>query len=238
MTNIDVRDGFRSGVVAAISCAPFGVLFGALAIDNSLSIFEVALMSATIYAGASQIVGIELFGQNIPGWIVVLSVFAVNFRHILYSAAITPAISHYTALQKAIAFFMLIDPQFAEASKRNDQGKPISFVWYMSMAITIYVSWLAVSLIGAYFGRMIGDTHALGFDVLPAIYFLGMLTGFRHRQNFYPVVFASGVTAVIAYHLIGSPWHVSIGAAAGILVAAILAPVEKRQSAEAAGSEV
>ena len=44
-------------------------------------------MSATVYAGASQMVGIELFGNKVPPWLIVLSIFAVNFRHVLYSAS-------------------------------------------------------------------------------------------------------------------------------------------------------
>ena len=36
-------------------------------------------------------VGIELFGQKIAPWLVVLSIFAVNFRHVLYSGGDRPA---------------------------------------------------------------------------------------------------------------------------------------------------
>jgi predicted branched-subunit amino acid permease len=35
-------------------------------------------------------------------------------------------------------------------------------------------------------------------------------------------VIASAVASTVAWHFIGSPWHVSIGALAGILVAAVL----------------
>lgn len=47
---------------------PFGALFGAVAVDNGLSVTEATIMSGTVYAGASQLVGIELFGQKVaPG---------------------------------------------------------------------------------------------------------------------------------------------------------------------------
>ncbi len=232
MTTRDFQAGIRSGAVAALSSAPFGVLFGALAIDQGLSPFEAVLMSASIYAGASQIVGIELFGQSVPAWLVILSIFAVNFRHILYSAALTPAIAHFTGLQRALAFFLLVDPQFAEATKRVDNQQPVTIGWWLAMAAVVYPSWIGSTAVGAVFGGLIGDTHALGFDVLPAIYFLGMLTGFHKRPNFYPIVIASAVVSIAAYHTIGSPWHVSAGAAAGVLVAAIMAPAGPRKNGE------
>jgi predicted branched-subunit amino acid permease len=37
-------------------------------------------------------------------------------------------------------------------------------------------------------------------------------------------VLASAVASILAYKFVGSPWHVSIGAAAGILLAAVVQP--------------
>ena len=218
----DILDGLKGGAVIALSTTPFAVLFGAVAIDNGLSIIDAGLMSATIYAGASQLVGIELFGQHVAPWLIVLSIFAVNFRHILYSAAIARHIRHYTLAQKALAFFFLIDPQFAESIRRAETGKPLGLAWYMAFALIIYFPWLIFSILGAWFGSMLGDPKVWAIDVLLPIYFLGLVVGFRRKPGFYPVVAASMVGSVAGYYLVGSPWHVSIGAICGVLVAALL----------------
>ena len=75
--------GARLGLPVVVAAGPFGLLFGALAVENGFSVFEAVLMSATIYGGASQMVGIELFGQKVAPWLIVLSIFAVYFRHVL-----------------------------------------------------------------------------------------------------------------------------------------------------------
>ncbi len=68
-----------------------------------------------------------------------------------------------------------------------------------------------------------------GIDFMLPIYFMCLVMGFRARANWLPVVAASAVCSTVGYHIAGSPWHVTIGAAAGILVAALLAkPVEPR----------
>ena len=101
---------------------------------------EAVLMSATVYGGASQMVGIELFGQKIAPWLIVLSIFAVNFRHVLYSAALGRAHrSLASSLQRAVAFFLLIDPQFAEAERRQEAGNRLSFAWYFGLGLPIWV---------------------------------------------------------------------------------------------------
>jgi predicted branched-subunit amino acid permease len=55
--------------------------------------------------------------------------------------------------------------------------------------------------------------------------------GFRKRPLWLPVVLVSGVASMIAYKYVGSPWHVSLGAAAGILLAAAMAPQLTRRQA-------
>lgn len=206
-----------------VASAPFGLLFGAVAIDNGFSLHEAVLMSAALYAGASQLVGVELFGQKIAPWVIVLSILAVNFRHVLYSATVGRHIRHFSFWQKFMAFFVLVDPQYAETEQRAESGKTVSFAWYMGVATPVYVMWIIETIIGGLFGNLISNPYAVGLDFVLPIYFLALVMSFRGRKNWLPVVVASAVTSIAAYHLVGTPWHVTIGALGGIAVAAALA---------------
>ncbi len=182
-------------------------------------------MSAAIFGGASQMVGIELFGQKIAPWLIVLSIFAVNFRHVLYSAAIGRRISHWPAAQQAIAYLLPDRPAICRGRAQGRGRRRVSVSsGIIGMALPIYVPWVAESWLGATFGNLIPDPHALGIDFLLPIYFLGLVMEFRDRPLWLPVVVVSAVASVIAYNTVGSPWHVSIGAVAGILLAAVLPP--------------
>lgn len=223
--------GLKESIPVIVAVFPFGLLFGALAAENGLSASEAVLMSATIYAGASQMVGIELFGGRIAPWLIVFSILAVNFRHVLYSATISRQIGSWTPLQRAVGFFLLIDPQFAAAEQHVERGHRLGFSWYLGLALPIYFCWIAESWAGALFGRLIPNTQALGFDFLLPIYFLGLVLGFRKRPLWLPVVAVSAVASVIAYHLVGSPWHVSIGALAGVALGASIVPSRTEEGA-------
>ena len=222
--SVDFLDGVRLSIPVVVAASPFGFLFGALAVQNGFSVFEAGLMSALVFGGASQMVGIDLFGQNVPAWLVVFSIFAVNFRHVLYSATVGRYVGDWQPWQRAACFFFLVDPAYAESERRIDSGRPITVPWFMGLAIPNYVMWPTTTVIGALFGRMIPDTHALGLDYMLPIYFLGLVLGFRRRRNWLPVVAVSGVVSVVAVHVVGSPWHVSVGALAGIALAAVMAP--------------
>jgi predicted branched-subunit amino acid permease len=223
-TQRQFREGMAGSIPVLVAAAPFGMLFGALAIDNGMGLFEAVLMSAMVYAGASQMVGIELFGAKIAPWMIVLSIFAVNFRHVLYSASLSRLVSGWTGLQQVLAFFLLTDPQYAEAAKRSDNGQAVSFAWYLGFAAPIYVLWVIEAWLGASFGKLIRDPHALGLDFLLPIYFLGLTMSFRRRPGWLPIVVISGGASIVAYLTVGSPWHVSLGALAGIVYAVIVAP--------------
>ena len=205
MSRSDFTEGALKALPMIISAGPFAVLFGAVAVANGQTVAEAALMSATVYAGASQLVGIELFGQSVPMWVVVLSILAVNFRHILYSAAITPFMDHFTLPQKLLSFFLLTDPQFAETLARGESGRSVSFAWYLGFGAMIYVPWVAMTAVGGLVGKAMGDPADWGIDVLLPIYFLGLVLGFRKRSNFLLIVIVSAVVSVVAQHLIGSP---------------------------------
>lgn len=204
----------------AVAVAPFGALFGALAHQNGVPLGASILMSATIYAGASQLVGLQLFGHDVPAWLVVLSILAVNFRHVLYSAALTEHLGSFSPPQRLAGFFFLVDPQFAEAVKRAEGGRLLTFAWYMGVALPVYVVWIATSAVGALLGGLVGDPKTFGLDVLLPAYFLALVLGFRRKNNFLPVVVASAAGSILAYRFVGSPWHVSLGALLGVAVAA------------------
>ncbi|MEM8551293.1 MAG: AzlC family ABC transporter permease [Pseudomonadota bacterium] len=232
---------FRNGAVAVLpivgAVAPFAVMFGTIASQANLSVLEITVMSAAIYAGASQFVAVDLFEQSLPLWLIVVSVLAVNFRHLLYSAAMTPMVRALTRLQRAAVFFFLVDPQFAASEARVEKGPGFTFAWYMGYALPLYVTWVALSAAGAAGGQLIGNPQTYGIDMLLPVYFLALVMGFRRRSRWGAVVTVSAATALLVYAapqwgltFLGPPWHVTIGGIAGILVAVILPPQPPRPS--------
>ncbi|MCU0791048.1 MAG: AzlC family ABC transporter permease, partial [Nitratireductor sp.] len=83
----EFAEGLRDTLPILVAAAPFGIVFGAAAVAAGYSFAETVFTSAAMFAGASQFVFIEVNAQAVPAWMVVLAVFAINFRHILYSAS-------------------------------------------------------------------------------------------------------------------------------------------------------
>ena len=220
------RAGVRDSLPILVAAAPVGLVFGAVAVQNGATVADAVLMSATVYAGASQMVAVDLFGQSVPAWAIVLSVFAVNFRHVLYSAAVTKVMRAYRPLHRAFAFAMLIDPQYALVERRQERGLDVPLQWYLGLALPIYVLWIVEGWLGATFGALISEPRAFGLDMILPVYFMALVMGFRSRSRWLPVVLTSGIVSIVVYMTpgLGPPWHVTLGALAGIAMAAALPP--------------
>ena len=220
---------FREGVGQALPLlgvvAPFAMIFGAAAVAAGYSLRDTILASAALYAGASQFVFIEVNGLGVPAWSVALAVFAVNFRHILYSASVGRKLHRFPLPAKAAGFFLLTDLQWAAGELRGTEKERggISPAWYFGYGLTQYSTWVVATAVGGLFGALIDEPERYGFDFLLPIYFLTILMGFRQRSNFLPVVIVSALASMIAYQVLGPPWHISLGAIAGIAAAAIIA---------------
>lgn len=214
--------GLRECLPVIATAAPFGAVFGVVASEKGLQPAEIIAMSAFVYAGASQYVAIELWATPLPYLTMVLSVFAVNFRHILYSASIGRKLHRFGPLQKSVAFFGLVDPQWAVMEKRAETHE-VSISFYAGMAVPLYCAWVLSTAFGVAFGRLIEHPEAFGLDFLLPVYFLALLMGFRSRPRWLPVVLTSASVGTLFHLVIGPPWHVATGAFAGIVLAACMA---------------
>lgn len=204
-----------------VAVIPFGALFGAVAVKSGLDVPTAVFASAAIYAGASQFVMLDLLGQQVPVWSIILAVFAVNFRHVLYSASLSQHLTHFNPLQKALSFFFLVDPQFATGEVRAEKGK-LTPAYYFAYAAPLYGTWLLVSWLGALFGGLIEDPAVYGIDFILPLYFMGLVMGFRQRRFFWPILGTSATVSMIAYFTLGNPWHIAAGGIAGMLLGAAM----------------
>jgi predicted branched-subunit amino acid permease len=78
-----------------IAAFPFGIVFGALAQSTGLGFAVTLGMSAIVFAGASQFIAITLLAAATAFPVIVLTVFVVNLRQMLYSANLMHQVEHW-----------------------------------------------------------------------------------------------------------------------------------------------
>ena len=224
----EMKRGFVDGLPVMIAVVAFGGLFGAVAAERGLSFWEAVFLSASVFAGASQFTALQFWEYPLPYATILMVVVAVNFRHILYGAALGKKLDRFSRSQKFFSFFFLSDPTFALAEKRYEDAQKgpedvgLTAYYFLGASLGIYPVWVGATALGYIFGGLIENPERYGIDFILPIYFLVLLIGFRARANWFWVVVSSGTAAYFALITLGSPWHISIGALVGIAVGALL----------------
>jgi 4-azaleucine resistance transporter AzlC len=214
---------FRAGLVrilpVCIAAVPIGFLWGALSQKAGLSPFESGLMSASVFAGASQFVAIGLWKTPIPMFSIILATFLINLRHVIMGASISRRMDGFSLPQKLLALFPLADETWALAEARAREA-PLTPSFYLGLAAPFVPVWVLASVLGNLFGAALGDPKTYGFDFVFNVIFIALVVGFRHAPGWLMAVLASTAVSVVTFQFLPSPWYVLLGAVAGMAAAA------------------
>lgn len=212
-----VRNGFTEGTPIALGVAGYGVVFGVLARQAGLSVAEAALMSATVVAGAAQVIAIELWDTPIPVLAVVGTTFVVNLRYVLMGAALRPWFSQLSPLKAYGSLFFTADENWAltmgELRSGSRQG-----AYLLGSGLAIWVFWVLSTVVGAVAGSVVGDPSTYGLDFMLTAVFVAIAVGlWDGRSNRWPWLTAAAVAVLGAQYLPGR-WYILLGGLAGALV--------------------
>ena len=209
-----------------IPVVPFGIIFGVLAIDLGLSPIATIGMSIIMFAGASQIVFLQLFSAGASSLVILSSVGAVNARHLLYGAVLSEHMSDIKMIWKIIFSYFLVDQAFAVTNpylkKSTDKYKVFhSF----GAGATCWVIWRITTIIGISLGSIIPDKLGLSFAV--PLTFLALIVDDLRKFINVIVIIISGSIATFGYEIIPFKAYVIVAAISGLIVAMILTKLKR-----------
>lgn len=161
--------GFRDAMPFNLVVMPFGALFGVVATEAGLNVFEALSFSVVVIAGAAQFTALQLMTDDVPTLIALVSALAVNLRHAMYSASLTPHLGQATIWQRAYISYFLVDQTYAMAitrfEKQPDMPLADKIGYFMGCALAIAPFWWGATIAGALLGQAIPDWLALDFAV-------------------------------------------------------------------------
>ena len=185
-------------VVAAF---PFGIVFGALGHSIGLDFAVVAGMSAIVFAGASQFIAITLLAAGSAMPVIVVTVFIVNLRQMLYSANLMHHVERWPRMVKAVLAFWLTDETFAVVSDRLNRhpDQPGLRWFYLGSALFMFSFWQIATVTGYLLGEQIPELAGWGLDVAMIVAFIGIVTpALKRRADWACAVVAFGA-ALLTY---------------------------------------
>jgi predicted branched-subunit amino acid permease len=216
-------EGFWLGARLILPLMPgmiaFAIAIGSTAADKGLSFAESMLMNLLVYAGASQIVALGVWPEQMTASAIAglaLIAATVNARMLLLGAGLRPWLGPLPAWQVYPALHLLTDPGWIVAMRyRADGGSDAAVL--VGGAFVIFWMWIAATAAGYLLGALVPDPRAIALDLVMPVFFATMLVPlWRGKRRAIPWVVA-GVVALAVNYFVEGWWHVIAGSLAGIV---------------------
>jgi 4-azaleucine resistance transporter AzlC len=205
-----------------VGAAPFGVIFGTLAIGSGLPVWLTLGMSLLVFGGSSQFVAVSLISSGTALPVIWLTTFVVNLRHALYSATLLPYARELPARWRWALAFWLTDETFAvvENQLRHHVDARDGAWYWLGSSLAMYFNWQVWTLVGVLLGQSVPVLATLGLDFAMVATFAAIVA-LQLRER--PVLFAALVAGGVALLARGLPYKLGLllaamaGVAAGML---------------------
>jgi 4-azaleucine resistance transporter AzlC len=220
LTRHGLARGARRTAPIGAAVAVYGVVFGALAAQAGLSAVEAVLMSALVFAGASQFIALDLWATPVPIFALAVTALVVNLRHLLMGATLAGWLRGLPPRRLAASAAFLSDESWAlttqaQVGGERDRG------FLIGSGLVLFVCWVGSTAVGVVAGGIVEHPQALGLDFAFTAVFLVLLVGFwRGRSEVVPWASAAGVALVVESTVEG-PWFIVAGGLTGSILGAL-----------------
>lgn len=230
---------FRSGVQAELpillGVAPFGMIYGVLALQAGIPPAAAQAMSAVVFAGSAQFVLTQLVSIGAPAMVMILTVAVVNLRHALYSASVAPYVQHLRPAWKLLLSYLLTDEAYVVTILHYEQTEPAATEqraaadeqpavdhrhwFFLGSGLALWSCWQLSTALGIFLGAAVPATWGLEFT-LPLTFIALVVPNLKSRATV-SAALAAGLVAILAFSL---PYKLGLivaaltGVLAGLLV--------------------
>lgn len=223
-TRKGINQGFIKCIPLGIGVFAYGLVFGVLAIQAGMTPVQAQFMSLLVFAGASQLMALELWSTHLPVLTIVITTFVVNLRHMLMGAAMRDWLVHTSVSKSYFSLFFMTDESWALSVKEMTSGKKDA-AFLLGSGLCIYVFWNLSTFIGStmslWVDRYMTDPSVLGLDFAFTAVFIALLTFFWRGKSQVPVWLVAALTAWIVFMILPGKWYIIFGGLAGGVTGAL-----------------
>lgn len=214
LTMTGVMKGARSLAPIALFVIPFGIAFGAAAIERGMTSDQSIIMSLSVFSAAAQFAALDFWQGPLPAISLLLTVLAVGTRLILMGATLAPWLNRLSRAKRLLALSVLSDVNFADSydAFRRDERDVGRLV---GGGLALCICWVIGTAIGVIAGASLGNLGRFGIDVVMVTFFAAITVGqWEGLSDILPSVVAATV-AILGLTFLPAGWNIVLAAIAG-----------------------
>lgn len=219
------KQGVVTGIPITLGYIPVAITFGVLAMQSGLSLVELTMMSALVFAGASQFMGVNMIVAQASMIEIVIATFVLNFRHFIMSLSFMNGIREHVSLKGRIGVSLgLTDEAFAVASMNREKAENANAVYfYTGIFLSGYIAWVIGSLVGGVLGEVIPQQLSDSMGIALYALFISLLVpSVKNELRFGLIALIAMLINTIAVQFMSSGWAIVVGTVLGGLTGVVL----------------
>ena len=170
--------GCRDEAPLQLGVIPFGMLYGIGALAVGMPAWLAQLTSMLVFAGAAQLVIVQMLGAAAGALPMGLTAVLLNLRHMLYSASVAEHVRHLPRRWRVLLAYLLTDEAYAVAILRYARpagpGPDLRHWYFLGCGLTLWGCWQLSTALGIAFGARIPPEWDIDFAV--PLTFIALLT--------------------------------------------------------------
>lgn len=214
LTWIGVLSGVKRLAPLSLFVIPFGIGFGVAAIEQGLTGPQALVMSAVVFSGAAQFASLDFWPHPSNLFTIALVIFAINGRHVITGAALSPWLNQLPLFKRCLALGLLSDPNFTDSQRAFKSGERDVGI-LLGGGLILWLNWILGTGIGIYAGTYAESLQSFGFDVVMVCFFATVMTQ-RLRQ--WSSIVPAGIAACVSVLTLGwlpAGWNIIAAALVG-----------------------
>jgi len=220
--------GLRYGARAALPAFPgfimFAVAFGTAAAQKGLSLAEAMGLSAFVYAGASQMIGLEIWQKvwTPTTLLTIMTVTAVvNSRMILLGATLQPWLRHEPLSRSALNLFLITEAGWLIGTRyHNEGGRDVGVL--LGAGLILWIVWQVATVVGFFAGALVPEPKTFGLDLVMPIFFSVMLVPLWKGVRPALPWLVAGIVSFVTHAFVPGYGYIVAGALAGVIAGMLI----------------
>lgn len=209
--------GIKAGVPVIIGFVSVAMAFAIMAIQSGLYKWQAVMMSAMVFAGASQMIAVTMFAQQTGIMVIILATFIINLRHLIMSTCVMNRMKDVPLPMRLLASFGVTDESFALFTTTEE--KKASIFYFLGMITVTYSSWVLGTGLGCVAMQFLPDLVSKSLNITLYAMFIGLLApNMKGNLRLVLVVLLTAVISFILRLFLDSAWTIICATLLGAVI--------------------
>lgn len=165
--------GMKAGTPIIIGFISVATAYAVLAGQAGLYSWQTIMMSASVFAGASQMIAVTMLAQGSSIALIIFATFIINLRHLIMSTCVMNRMKDVPLPARLLCAFGVTDESFAIFTTADK--KDCSFLYFLGILTVTYGSWVAGTALGCVLTQFLPELVSNSLNITIYVMFIGLL---------------------------------------------------------------